>query len=155
MEMFHRRKFAALFIAFMIFLCVGCASQRSDQGSYRVVTKIDVHYYKKPLVSEGSFSDPEKMQKILYYLRKISPYGTPTENPEQVQGSDFYITLFYSDHTTKTFQQRDNRFMRINGGPWKRIDPKRALMLSQILGTLDSDTSDPNASATPFLMPTE
>lgn len=155
METVRRTKLATLFTAFMVFLCVGCVPQKAEQNPYRVVTQIDVHYYNKPTASAGSFSEPEKMQKILYYLRRISPYGRPTDDPEQVLGSDFYITLIYSDQTQKTYQQRDNRFMRINGGQWKRIDPKRALMLSQILNTMDSDTVDPDATAVPFLMPTE
>lgn len=145
--------FPILFLLLSIFLITGCTPATNEATEeYRVVTQIDVVYHKAPIVSEGSFRDPEKMQKILYYLRKISPYGTPTEDPNQVLGSNFYITLRYSDHTEKTYHQRDDRFMRVDGGPWKRIDPKYAVMLSRILGTLQSDT---DATEVPFLMPTE
>lgn len=147
------KKMSILLLIFLFLMSAGCTSNEgSGAEEYRVVTQIDVVYHKKPIVSEGSFRDPEKMQKILYYLRKISPYGTPSDDPEQVQGSDFYITLCYSDNTKKTYQQRDDRFMRVDGGPWKRIDPKRAVMLSRILGALDSDT---DATEVPFLVPTE
>ena len=150
-----KRQTILLILLSMIFLSIaGCSHaplRPSEPEEFRVVTQIDVLYQKEPLVSEGNFSDPEKMQKILWYLRSISPYGTPTDDPEQVSGSDFYITLHYSDNTKKVYQQRDNRFMRIDNGPWKRIDPKKAVMLSQILGTIDSDT--PDATAAPFLTP--
>ena len=143
------QKLFALIMIFCFLMSTGCTSDHSNStGEYRVVTQIDIVYHKTPIVSEGSYTDPEKMQKILYYLRKISPYGTPSDDPEQAVGSDFYITLHYSDDTQKTYQQRDDRFMRVNNGPWKRIDPKRAVMLSRILGTLDSDT---DATDVPFL----
>lgn len=140
-----------LLLGLLLFLCAGCTSKKAAQDSYRVVTQIDVHYYKDPFIAEGTFTAPEKMQKILYYLRKISPYGTPKDDPEQVQGSNFYITLSYSDQTKKTYHQRDDRFMRIDGGPWKRIDPKQAVMLTQILGTMNSD--DSAVAHIPFLIP--
>ena len=145
------RKIGVLVISIFLLMSTGCTFYSDDQTKpYRVVTQIDVMYQKKSIVSEGSFTDPEKMQAILYYLRKISPYGTPMDDPEQVQGSDFYITLHYSDNTRKVYQQRDDRFMRIDNGPWKRIDPQRALMLSRILGTMDSDDEEPTEA--PFLM---
>ena len=135
------KKLCMVIILLILFLNTGCSSQVDIQPKpYRVVTQIDVVYHKHPIVSDGSFTNPEKMQKIMYYLRRISPYGKPLDDPEQIQGSDFYITLRYSDNTQKVYQQRDDRFMRVNGGPWKRIDPKRAMMLSRILGTLESDT---------------
>ncbi len=149
-----KRRIAVIFLSMILALITaGCAhlQRPSETEAYRVVTQIDVRYQKDRIVSEGSFFDPEKMQKILYYLRSISPYGTPTEDPEQASGSNFYITLRYSDNTQKVYQQRDNRFMRIDSGPWKRIDPKRANMLIQILETMDSDTED--ATQAPFLMP--
>ena len=149
----RQSSYKMILLFFLVLMSTGCTSHESvPTEEYRVVTQIDVVYHNAPIVSEGSFQDPEKMQKILYYLRKISPYGTPANDPGQVQGSDFYITLRYSDNTQKTYQQRDDRFMRVDGGPWKRIDPKRAVMLSRILGTLDSDT---DATEVPFLMPTE
>ena len=150
MKAIRRRTMGIFLLGVLLFLCTGCTSQKAEPEGYRVVTQIDVYYHKDPLVAEGTFTAPEKMQKILYYLRRISPYGTPKDDPEQVQGSDFYITLSYSDQTKKTYQQRDDRFMRINDGPWKRIDPKRAPMLRQILSTISSDTD--NKSGTPFLM---
>ncbi len=150
-----KRKSTVIFLSVILFLITaGCAHMKhrpSETEAYRVVTQIDVRYQKDSIVSEGSFFAPEKMQKILYYLRSISPYGTPSEDPEQIPGSIFYITLRYSDSTQKVYQQRDNRFMRIDGGPWKRIDSKRAILLSQILATMDSDTGNP--TDVPFLTP--
>ena len=149
------RNWILFLIVTLLAIGAGCCyepSRPTQPEAYRVVVQIDVVYRKNPVISEGNFSDPDKMQQILWYLRKISPYGTPAEDPDQVQGSDFYITLRYSDNTQKVYQQRDDRFMRIDGGPWKRIDPKQAVMLSRILGTLDSDT---DVTEVPFLVPTQ
>lgn len=144
--------FAVLVLSYMLLLTACCPQQDANTSTdaYRVVTQIHVVYQKDRIVSERKFTVDEKMQQILLYLRQISPYGIPAQDPEEVPGSVFYITLHYSDGTQKVYQQRADRFMRINGGPWKRIDPKRAVKLSQILGMMDSDTPAQNSTA-PFL----
>ena len=140
-----------ILLLFLALLCTGCTcATPAPTEEYRVVSQIDVVYQNAPIVAQMNFRDQEKMQQILFYLRRISPYGTPTVDPEQVQGSDFYITLVYSDQTKKTYHQRDDRFMRIDSGPWKRIDSNRALMLSRILGTMESDV---DTTEVPFLSP--
>lgn len=152
----NRRKQIMVILFFFLTLTAGCRSQQSEATApeaYRVVTQIEIVYHHKPIVSEGTFSDPEKMQQILLYLRQISPYGTPAEDPEQAEGSDFYITLHYSDRSKKVYHQRADRFLRINNGPWKRIDPKKAMKLSEILATMDSDTIESKNDTPWFLMP--
>lgn len=151
------KRFSTILLSVLLLLTAGCKWQSPSQtapSEYKVVTQIHVVYHRNPIVSEGYFSDPEKMQQILLYLRQISPYGRPSEDPEAMEGSDYYITLHYSDNSRKVYQQRSDRFMRINSGPWKRIDPKKAVTLSQILETMDSDIPDPN-NTTPFFIPAE
>lgn len=144
------KKLAVFLILALALIQVGCTYHNDrTHGEYRVVTQIDVLYQRDTIISEGNFTDPEKMQRILWYFRKITPYGTPSEDPELVHGSHFYVTLRYSDNTQKVYHQCADRFMRVDNGPWKRIDSKRAVLLSRILATMDSDTT----ATVPFLTP--
>lgn len=125
----------------LILLLSGCGFHNAMQTppTYRVITQIFVDYQGGPLQSQWSFSSTEKMQLIVDYLRGVDPYGAPSEVPEETPGGDFQIKLLYSDGSLRHYHQRADRFMRIDNGPWKRIDPQKALELSQILGQLSSD----------------
>lgn len=125
----------------LILLLTGCGLSNAIQkpSAYRVITEIYVDYQSGPLQEQWLFSTPEKMQLIVDYLRSIDPYGAPGEVPEETPGSDFQIKLLYSDGSLRHYHQHADRFMRIDDGPWKRIDPQKALELSQILGQLSSD----------------
>ena len=136
------RKKAIICIVLMALLCGGCGRASSpdrEPGPFRVVAQIQVLYRNGPLSVRRSYTREDKMQQVLNYLHRIDPYGTPGEDPETAGGSDFLIELLYTDGSKKEYRQRSDRFMQINGGPWKQIDPEKAEDLSRILCELDSD----------------
>ena len=132
----------------VLFLSGCCNPNRAESTPYRVISQIRVSYENGPLQAKRTFINSEKIQRIVGYLRYIDPYGTPDENPEKVSGSNFVITLDYSDGSHKTYHQRADRFMRVDNGPWKRVESQKAIELSRILGTLPSDS--PAVDATPI-----
>ena len=138
----------------LILLLTGCGLPNAMQkpSAYRVITEIYVDYQSGPLQEQWLFSTPEKMQLIVDYLRGIDPYGAPGEVPEETPGSYFQISLRYSDGTARHYHQHADRFMRIGDGPWKRIDPQKALELSQILGQLSSDPPAVDTAPTPSVI---
>lgn len=128
------------FVPVLLLLLAGCCRiLPRKEGPYRVVTQIQIAYQNGSLVAQRQFFREDKIQTILCYLRIIDPYGTPKEAPEQTPGSDFYITVWYSDGTKQVYHQHSDRYMRLNGGPWKRIDPQKAIDLSHLLGMMSSD----------------
>lgn len=137
----------------LFFLLVGCCRMipESQNAPYRVVTQIHILYQNGRLEAERSISKPDKLQSILDYLRQIDPYGTPFENPEEVSGSNFHITVLYSDGTSRLYRQRADRYMCIDDGPWKRIDPQKALELSRLMGAMASDP--PPVDSSPAMPP--
>ena len=137
----------------LVYFLSGCGfSNAQKPPAYRVITQISVDYQRGTLQSQWLFSTSEKMQMILDYLRGIDPYGAPSEIPEEMPGSNFQIELLYSDGSTCNYHQRADRFMRIGDGPWKRIDPQKALELSQILGQLTSDPPTVDVSPVPSII---
>lgn len=130
---------------FLCMICIGsllltaCTADLPAPTAYRVVCEIHVVYHNSGLYRSWHFYTSEKLDAILTCLRLLDPYGTPQEDPTLLSGSDLFITLAYSDGDTKVYHQRDDRFLQIGDGPWKRIDSDAALRLDALLATLVSD----------------
>ena len=140
MNLFMKHKIRIISVP-LLFLLAGCcrAIPEAQHTPYRVVTQIRIIYQNGNSTAERSISTPDKLQSILDYLRQIDPYGTPLENPNEVSGSKFHITVLYSDGTSRLYKQHADRYMSIDDGPWKRIDPEKASELSRLLDTMTSD----------------
>jgi hypothetical protein len=125
-------------------MLAGCGCQEAtgqNSTALRVVTQISVYYQEGPLFAQRHYRSEDKMRQVLNYLRTVNAYGAPDEDPEKASGSEFQIYLYYSDGSRKQYLQRSNRFLRVEGGTWKKIDPKKAAELSRILSTTESDQS--------------
>ena len=121
-------------------LLAGCRSTPEPTESVcRVVTQISITYDNGPMHIRREYSSTEKMRAILHYLRWIDPYGTPSEDPEMAQGSTFRIVVLCANGSEKIYLQKADRFMQVDGAPWKTIDPERAITLSQMVGEMESD----------------
>ena len=134
------RLVAILLLVSLLF--TGCS--RADSGQQapdkcRIVTGIHIAFDDGPHHIERQYTVSSKVRAVLNYLRWLDPYGQPEEDPEVVSGSSFQITLQYSDGCEKHYVQKADRFLLEDGKPWRRIDPKRAQTLSQILGKMESD----------------
>ena len=138
---------------FLLFLS-GCCHilWEKDAATYRIVTQVNVTYRNGALETQRQFFEEANIRQILGYLRIADPYGKPREDPEQAQGRHFDITLVYSDGSQRLYQQRADRYMRIDGGPWKEIDPQRALILSGLLGMMSGDPAPVNDAPVPPLI---
>ena len=112
---------------------------RPAETPVRVVTHIDITYENGSIQTQRHYEDDKKMNQVLNYLRLIDPYGRPAVDPEIIKGSQFHIELAYSDGSSKVYRQKADRYMQIDGGDWKTIDPARAEELSLLLGQLESD----------------
>lgn len=136
------------------FLLAGCCQLGEEKTvAYRVVEQVNVTYDNGMIQTQRKFYKEENIHQILSYLRYIDPYGRPREDPEQVAGRDYYITVFYSDGSEQKYHQRDDRFFRVGDGPWKRIDSQKALYLSGILGMMITDLPPASENPPPLMMP--
>jgi len=130
-----------LLLAVLSLLLAGCGRRKpqSGQPQQRIVTGISVTFQNGPLQSRRQYTSSVKMRAVLNYLRWIDPYGTPAEDPETVEGSEFRIVVQFSDATEKIYLQKADRFMQIDGAPWQNIRPENAMTLGKILGSMESD----------------
>ena len=138
-------KFIFVLLICLFLLPLGGCSRHStgdSPGAHRVVTEIDITFEDGPIHCRRHYHDDEKMSQILTYLRQIDPYGKPQEDPALADGSLFQISLTYSDGSKKVYEQKADRFLRLDNGPWENIDPAKAEALGQLLGTLPSDLEE-------------
>ena len=120
----------------------GCVyAANTEKPLLRVVTKIHVSYENGPIRTQQTFTQEEKIDKILNYLRGIRPYGKPEQDPETVQGSLYRIILYHSDGYQKHYLQKSDRFMKIEDGKWEKIDSGKAKALGNLLGRMESDVN--------------
>ena len=143
-----------LILPVLALVLVGCCRifHRPASVPYRVITQGQVYYENGALQGQRQFFREENIRNILAYLRYIDPYGTPKEDPEQAGGRIFDIRVIYSDGSQRRYEQRDDRYMRINGGPWKEIDPQKALALSGLWGMMSGDPAPADEAPIPSLI---
>lgn len=135
---------------FTLLLCLlllplgGCSrhSTGDSPAPLRIVTEIDINFVDGPLHCRRHYNQDAKMSQVLAYLRQIDPYGKPEEDPALADGSLFQISLTYSDGSKKVYEQKADRYLRLDDGPWETIDPSKAEALGQLLGTLPSDLEE-------------
>ena len=133
------RKVTLLFFVIGL-LFSGCVRRPQEEpGEFRVVVGVTLQYENGPISAQRVYTSENKMQQVLDYLRLIDPYGTPQENPESAPGSNYRITLYFSDGSQTDYFQKSDRYMLRAGDSWKKIDPARAEELGRIMGQLPSD----------------
>ena len=153
------RGFQKLFLWLVppLLLLGGCCHifRNRDSVPYRVITQVEIHYQNGTLQSQRQLFQEENIRNIVAYLRYIDPYGTPKEDPEQATGRIYNIYVIYSDGSRRLYQQRADRYLRIDGGPWKKIDPQKALVLSGLLGMMPGDSAPASETHIPPLIQPE
>ena len=124
-----------------VFLLLSGCSRKESQTSFPLVTEITVHYENGPIHGQLHYSEDDKMQLILTYLRLLNPYGQPPEDPETTDGTLFQITLTHADGGVTTYQQKADRYLKSGEEPWLCIPSQKAVELSLLLGYLEDDAT--------------
>lgn len=141
-----------IFILSVFLLLSGC-SRKESQSSFPLVTKITVRYENGPIHGQLHYSEDDKMQLILTYLRLLNPYGQPPEDPETTDGTLFQITLTHADGGVTTYQQKADRYLKSGEEPWLCIPSQKAVELSLLLGYLEDDATATSSNIVSQFLP--
>lgn len=122
-------------------MLTGCTyyAPPGENHPVRVVTSVDVTATEQGTLHRFHYKDPEKVQAILGYLRRLNPdFSTPI-TPDTFRTDAYEIRLNLSDGTQTVYHQIYDEYLQKNGGPWKSIDRVQGGTLLQLLSELPSD----------------
>ena len=121
----------------LCFSLSACANQTSQQP--KLVSAIYISGIHQDAPLSCFYSEPKKMETILYYLRSLEDLGKPKQDPERIMGDSFKITVFFTDGTSHIYRQQANQFLSRNDKPWRKVDARRAAMLYPLLAAMPVD----------------
>ena len=133
------RKIGKYLWAILCCMFIMCGCEQNHTGPiYRAVTQVDiVTWYDQQLIRIG-YNTSEKMRPILLYLRLLKPEGKPVQPDENFENV-YLICISLSDGTQHYYRQAAHRYVSIDDGPWKGIDPGYAAKFYGILRELPAD----------------
>lgn len=126
-----------IFLLFLGTLLTGCTSQ--PEAPLPLVTRVQISGQLQDAPFSSQYTDPDKMETILRYLRGLKTGGAPDTDPERIMGSHYRICIYRSDGTCHIYRQQADRYLSVDSRPWKKIPPKKALRLAGLLKTLPPD----------------
>lgn len=104
-----------------------------------VVTQVDVTCRSPGDILERHYTQPQKMEAVLNYLRLLEYRGQADCDPEQLIGNAYKIMVQLSDGCSHCYYQRADQYLSRDRKPWERIDPDQARQLYLLLVELPGD----------------
>ena len=133
------KKFVRLLILFCFSAVIMSGCVRKNAPHTRVVTQVDISCRQENYALHRHYTDPQKMEYVLLYLRLLKPEGR-ADSPPALTSQDLYeIKISMSDGTQRNYRQLAHRYFRKDTGPWELIDPKQAAGLYFLMQKLPSD----------------
>ena len=130
-----------LILLLFITLLSGCGKTVPKPDTPSVVTLVEVSALQNGKVVHYRYTQDDKMQAILSYLRSLRPGVYVPIEAETFRSDAYRISLTLSDGRIKIYHQLYDEFMQKDNGPWQRIDSARASSLPQLLKLIPSDSA--------------
>lgn len=132
-----------------VFACsvslIGCKEERPPE--IPLVTAVEITCRHGGEIIQRTYTQPEKVQRFLYYLRRQQTKGYADRNPERVEGDTAWIKVQLSNGGSRVYRQRADRFWSKDCHRWKRIDETWGRRLYRMLILIPSDpVANPPAS---------
>ncbi len=137
-----KKRIAAMALAAALTFLTGCHRGTPGGVAGHMVTEITVTCETCTAFTRRYYNTPEKMQRILLYVRGIGPRFTPAEDPEALGGQTICITMTCADNSRKIYRQKDALYFQGGTGLWKQIDPAKGIDLWRLLHEMPSDPED-------------
>ena len=85
------------------------------------------------------YTQPEKLQKVLWKLRTLGFTGLPETDPEGLAGERLTVRGGLADGADAVHKMRQGPDFHRDDRPWKKIDPGQALELESLVQNLPGD----------------
>ena len=121
-----------------VFLLCGCEAKR-NAPIFRVVTGVEITCQHEDVQIHRTYTDMQKMEYVLLYLRLLKPLGKPKTDPGAINADVYEITLQLSDGSQKVYKQKDHRYLATDATPWQEIAPEQAEGLYRLMRKIPDD----------------
>ena len=100
----------------------GCSWRKMPAGPMcRVVTQVRVTAILGGQVYESIYTDSDKMESVLCYLRLLQKGKKTDIDPDSFRVDSYEITVHYSDGQHTVYRQLHRDFLQTDGGAWHRV----------------------------------
>ena len=131
------KKFCKIFPFILCLLLTGCHAPQSARS--KLVTEISMEVRQEQTILRRKYTDPQKMETILSYLRAMEGRAHNHSAPERYAGPRYRIELHYSDGSTGYIFQHANRFLSRDFQPWQEINTAHATFLLPLIESMETD----------------
>lgn len=117
----------------MCLLLAGCSVPPREKS--RLVTEIKIESNRPELCR--AYTEPQKMETVLYYLRSLKRGHVAQTDPERFSGTHFHIELRYSDGSNRHIFQQADRYLSEDYKPWKEVE--YGMFLTPLIQNMPND----------------
>lgn len=118
-------------------LLTGCQSR--SKPLCRFVTQIDITCTQDGTVLQRRYTDNDKMQAVLLYLRLLRTDIPYFDLPDTTPPTEFQIIVSLSDGAQRVYSQKDYRLFKNDQSGWMGILPEQAMELYRLVYFFESD----------------
>lgn len=127
------------FLIFTAFLCLLAGFLFRTKATTGFVTHADITWQTEHHRHHRHYRSPDKIQKLLLYLRTLRPKGNAHIDPEVLNGNTCKIVLYYENGEHQIYYQQADRYLSVDAHPWERISQIQAEKLYGLLEEMPSD----------------
>ena len=126
-----------IFPFILCLLLTGCHTPSTEKS--KLVTEISVEVRQGTDILRRRYTDPQKMEVILSYLRGMEGHDHSCSAPERYAGPRCRMELHYSDGSTGYVFQHADRFLSRDFQPWQELNTAHAAFLLPLIKNMASD----------------
>ncbi len=130
-------KYLKLMPIVLCLLFTGCSIPQTPKS--KLVTEMSVEVRKDHETLRRRYTDPQKLETVLSYLRALEGHDHSCTDPERYAGPQYRIKLRYSDGSTSYVFQHADRFLSRDFHPWQEVDSDHAAFLLPLLKNMQGD----------------
>lgn len=127
-----------ILFCFSSIIMSGCLANHSRPLT-KVVTQVDISCQQEDVNISRHYTDTQKMEYVLLYLRLLKRKGKPDADPDTLDKDIYEITVRFSDGSNRVYRQKAHKYFSEGVGAWQLIDPAQAAGLYKLMEKLPSD----------------
>ena len=131
-----------LFWICLLFMFSGCHQAETAKPTRPLctyITQIDVFYQQSGQKMHLQFTEDEKIEPILHYLRLLKYYGDAETAPGLSDTVEYKLLLTASDGTQRLYRQKGDAYLSWDDAAWQALDPQQAQLLAPLLRLLSAE----------------